>query len=120
MLIEAAATRVHETPNATMTTYAAPSLGSSELAVWRVEMKPGSGGPPYSADHEQVWVVLEGEATITLDGEALRARPGDAVVLPATAKRVIEAPAGLIALVATAAGCAVSTDQGRRTLPWAA
>src|SRR4051794_6720264 len=103
-----------------MTTHAAPSLGSSELAVWEVRMRPGQRGPQHTVDREQVWLVLEGAAHVTLDGDALVATTGDALVLPPDVARTIEAPDGLRALVATAAGAQVHTpDGGTRPLPWA-
>ena len=53
-----------ETPNGVMRTLAAPSLGSSDLAVWTVEMRAGGAGPLHRAEHEQVWVVLEGRLAV--------------------------------------------------------
>jgi quercetin dioxygenase-like cupin family protein len=120
-LVIAADAIVHETPNAVMTTFAAPSLGSAQLAAWEVRMRPGQRGPQHTSDHEQVWVVLDGAAAIELDGEPLVARAGDTVILPAGATRTIAAPDGLHALVATTGGARVSTvDGGERPLPWAA
>ena len=55
---------IFETPNAVMRTLAAPSLGSSDLAVWTVEMRAGQAGPLHRAEHEQVWVVLEGRLAV--------------------------------------------------------
>jgi quercetin dioxygenase-like cupin family protein len=120
-LVSAADARVQETPNAVMTTFAAPSLGSSELAAWEVRMRPGQRGPDHSADREQVWVVLDGAAHVTVDGQPLVAGPGDTLVIPASVVRSIAAPEGLRAFVATGAGTSVSTEAGgTRPLPWAA
>jgi quercetin dioxygenase-like cupin family protein len=121
MLVRPQHTAVHETPNAVMTVFAAPSLGSRELAAWRVEMRPGQAGPEHVSDREQVWLVLEGAAEVELDGERLSAAAGDALVLPAGAPRRIQTPEGLTAIVSTGAGAEVSTEaQGTRPLPWAA
>jgi quercetin dioxygenase-like cupin family protein len=120
-LVTAAQAVVHETPNAVMTTVAAPSLGAARLAAWEVVMQPGQRGPRHSSDHEQVWVVLDGAAHVELDGDALVARTGDTAILPAGALRTIAAPEGLRALVATTGGARVRTaDGGERPLPWAA
>lgn len=121
MLVRPADAIVHETPNAVMTTYAAPSLGATELAVWRVDMEPGAQGPEHTVDHEQVWLMLEGRAEVQLAGQALAAAAGDALVLPADTPRRISAPDGLAAVVSTAAGASAHTAaQGARPLPWAA
>jgi len=120
-LVPACDAVVHETPNAVMTALATPSLGSSELATWEVRMRPGQQGPPHTTDREQVWVVLDGAAHATVDGEPLVAAPGDTLVIPAAATRAIAAPGGLRALVTTAAGTRVHTEAGgTRPLPWAA
>jgi quercetin dioxygenase-like cupin family protein len=61
--------RVTETPNAVMTTYASPTLGSTELSVWRVEMKASAQGPVHVMDSEQVWTGLSGHARASVPGE---------------------------------------------------
>jgi quercetin dioxygenase-like cupin family protein len=119
-LVTAADTVVHETPNAVMTTVAAPSLGSTSFAAWEVRMRPGQRGPEHVAADEQVWIVLDGTAHATVADEALVATAGDTLVLPADLPRTIEAPDGLRAFVATAAGSTVRTSEGERPLPWAA
>ena len=120
MLIAHADTTTHTTPNAVMTTLAAPSLGADDLAVWRVTMEPGQAGPIHAVGNEQVWVILEGSAQVTLGETELTAGPGDTVICPAGTPRQVKAPEGLVALVATRAGTSVSTDEGTRPLPWAA
>lgn len=121
MLVRPADAAVHETPNATMTTFAAPSLGSAQLAAWRVEMAPGAAGPEHRADAEQVWLVTDGRAEATVAGVAVVAVAGDALVLPAGAPRRIAAPDGLTAVVSTLAGTAVTSGaRGTEPLPWAA
>ena len=106
--------QIHETPNAVMHTLAAPSTGTAELAVWTVEMRAGQAGPPHTADHEQVWVILDG---------ALRVNGTEhigTVVIPANAERRIEAPQAARAIVCSRARTTVSTPDGSRPLPWAA
>ncbi len=107
---------IFETPNAVMRTLAAPSLGSSELAVWTVEMRAGQAGPVHRAEHEQVWVVLEG--TLAVNGAEHGA--GDAIVIGAGEQRRIEAPEAARALVCSRGGATVTTERGTRPLPWAA
>jgi quercetin dioxygenase-like cupin family protein len=106
----------HETPNAVMHTLAAPSTGAAEQAVWTVEMRAGQAGPAHRAEHEQIWVVLEG--TLAINGAEHGA--GETVVVAAHAERQIVAPADVRALVASRGGGTVTTADGSRPLPWAA
>ncbi|RKQ93592.1 auxin binding protein [Solirubrobacter pauli] len=108
--------QMHETPNAVMHTLAAPSTGASELAVWTVEMTAGQSGPLHRAEHEQVWVVLEG----TLAVNEVEHGAGATVVVAAGEERQIVAVEDARALVASRGGGTVTTAQGTRPLPWAA
>ncbi|MFD0687577.1 cupin domain-containing protein [Actinomadura fibrosa] len=95
-----------ETPNGVMTTLATPTQGGTDgVAVWRVDWTPGRTGPRHAFDTEQVWTLLEGSATIDLDGRTLEAGPGDTVVLPADAPRQMTSAGGFTAVVAAHAGC---------------
>src|SRR5689334_8154222 len=82
------------TPNATMTTFAAPSLGSKELAAWRVAMAEGAKGPEHVIDREQVWLPVSGSLTVTVAGESTVVGEGQSIVLPAGVSRQISAPTG--------------------------
>lgn len=113
-VIRAAERRRTETPNAVMTTLASPTQGGARQAVWRVDMQAGQAGPPHAFDAEQVWTVLDGGATVELDGEALAVAAGDTVVLPASApRRIVADPgAGFAALVAAPAGARATLEDG--------
>ena len=120
-VIRAAEARPHETPNAVMSTLASPTLGGSQLAVWRVAMDPGASGPAHSIDVEQVWTVLHGRAEVTVAGDVLAIAEGDTIVLPAgVLRRMATAEAAFEALVAAAPGgralLADGTDRG--VPPW--
>jgi mannose-6-phosphate isomerase-like protein (cupin superfamily) len=51
--------------------------------VIAVDAAPGTGPRLHRHPYEEVFVVLEGEATFTLGDEQRLARPGDVVVAPA-------------------------------------
>jgi quercetin dioxygenase-like cupin family protein len=88
-----------------MTTLASPTQGSANLAVWRVEMRPGQAGPLHGIDTEQILAVVAGGATIDLGAETLAAAAGDTVVLPADLPRRITAGTdGLVAIVSARPG----------------
>jgi len=134
-VIRSEETRRTETPNAVMTTLASPTQGSSEQAVWRVEMAPGHSGPLHGIDAVQVWTVLRGGAGVEAGEQAATLRPGDTIVLPAGVARRITADEreGLVAIVAapaamrayvlrgTAAGPHPAVAEGDKVLPgWVA
>jgi quercetin dioxygenase-like cupin family protein len=112
-------TRRTETPNAVMTTLASPTQGGAGQAVWRVDMRPGQTGPLHAIDTEQVWTVLDGGATVELDGQALTVGPGDTLILPADAPRRVSADpaAGFAAIAVAPAGTRAYTLDGTRVAP---
>jgi quercetin dioxygenase-like cupin family protein len=118
-VIRRAETRRTETPNAVMTTLASPTQGGAGQAVWRVDMRPGQAGPLHAIDTEQVWTVLDGGATVELDGQALIIGPGDTVILPADAPRRVSADpaAGFAAIAVAPAGTRAYTLDGTRVAP---
>lgn len=113
-VIRRAQTRTTETPNATMTTLASPTLGAATRALWRVDMRPGQSGPTHTFDAEQLWTAVDGAATIQLGGADHTIAPGDTVVMPAgVQRRVIADPeAGLIAIVTAPAGARATLPDG--------
>lgn len=123
-VIRHADSRRTETPNAVMTTLASPTQGGAGRALWRVDMRPGQAGPPHVFDAEQVWTVLEGGATVELDGKPLAIVPGDTVVMPAgVPRRVLADPqTGLAAIVTAPAGARARTPDGtdHGVPPWVA
>ena len=82
-VITAPAEATHTRGSTRFTSLATPSRGSQETAVWRVEIAPGTPATPHSLTREEVFVVLDGEATVEIDGVRQSARPGDAIVVPA-------------------------------------
>jgi quercetin dioxygenase-like cupin family protein len=123
-VIRAAQTRRTETPNATMTTQASPTLGaSSGLSLWRVEMATGARGPRHVFDSEQLLTVLEGEISVDVDGELTDLTAGDTVVLPAGVERQIAATATTRLQVCGHGNAVVRVpgeDAPRGTPPWIA
>jgi quercetin dioxygenase-like cupin family protein len=122
--VHAAERRRTETPNATMTTLASPTLGpTAGLSLWQVEMEPGIVGPLHTFDSEQIWTVLDGELTITIAGTPTDLTPGDTIVMPATLERQVHArtPARLIVCGHADAVAAVPGEEAtRRTPAWIA
>ncbi|MFB6139806.1 MAG: cupin domain-containing protein [Halosimplex sp.] len=68
-------------------------LGCENLGVSVLECEPGWTGKPHDHaddDQEEVYVLVEGEATVTVDGEDLEMRAGDAVRIAPGERRQIE------------------------------
>ena len=51
----------------TITGYAAPSRGATEVSLWRIELSPGSSSPLHQMDVEEVFLVVDGEAVAVVD-----------------------------------------------------
>jgi quercetin dioxygenase-like cupin family protein len=69
------------------------ALDCENLGVTVVECDPGWTGMEHDhADegHEEVYVLIEGEATVTVDGEAVEMGTGDALQIDPEATRRIE------------------------------
>ncbi|CAM5507848.1 cupin domain-containing protein [Kitasatospora aureofaciens] len=62
---------------------AVPSRGSTELAIWALELAPGVHSETHSMDREEVFVVIEGKVSATVAGEDVLAEAGDAIIVPA-------------------------------------
>jgi mannose-6-phosphate isomerase-like protein (cupin superfamily) len=103
----------------------APSRGSTELCTWRLEVDPGVGidGEPHQLDHEEVFVILEGSLTITINGQAFDLMIGDAIAVPARAmlSAANRTSAKASALVCIQAGFRATMANGEEfgTPPWA-
>jgi quercetin dioxygenase-like cupin family protein len=124
LLVRAGDRRRSETPNATMTTLASPTLGATAaLSMWQVKMAAGAKGPWHVFDSEQVWTVLEGQLAAVVAGEESELRAGDTVVLPAGAERQLSATTDVRVLVC-GHGDATARVPGehapRGTPPWIA
>ena len=59
-----------------------PSRGALETMSYRVDLRPGQRLPEHTHDHEEVFHVLSGTITVSLDGEETPLAPGDTVMIP--------------------------------------
>lgn len=112
----------HDLGGTRFTSLATPSRGSSDTAVWQVEIAPGTPATPHSLTREEVFVVLEGAATVQFDGVASHAQVGDAIVVPAELMFELsnagEAPLRLLCCLPVG-GQARLADGSTFTPPWA-
>ena len=82
-VIAAPAEATHVLGSTRFTSLATPMRGSRETAVWQVEIAPRTPANPHSLTREEVFVVLDGQAAVGVDGVQETASPGDAIVVPA-------------------------------------
>jgi len=59
-----------------------PSRGALETMSYRVDLQPGQRLPEHTHDHEEVFHVLSGPLTVSLDGEETLLGAGDTVMIP--------------------------------------
>jgi quercetin dioxygenase-like cupin family protein len=122
--VRVAEQRRTETPNATMTTLASPTLGpTAGLSLWAVAMTAGAVGPLHAFDREQVWTLVEGEATVEVDGDPVDLTVGDTLVLAPAVPRRVHAGTDARFVVCGAGDATASVigeDESRGVPPWIA
>jgi quercetin dioxygenase-like cupin family protein len=89
-VIEHDAQRHHELAGARFHTLASPSLGSEETSVWRLHLEAGTPGLPHRLTREEIFVVVSGAATASLDGAPHALSAGSTLVLPAGVELSLE------------------------------
>lgn len=58
------------------------SVGGEQVLLCRVEYEPGSRVPRHAHEHsEQVMLIVDGEVTMTVEGETRTLRAGDTAVV---------------------------------------
>ncbi|MFG3342071.1 cupin domain-containing protein [Glycomyces sp. NPDC048151] len=123
-IVRSTESRRSETPAGVMTTLASPGLGGAAAPVWKVEAVAEAPGPVHHIDAEQVWTVLTGTVTATVEGDSAELAAGDTLVVPADAARQFTAgPDGFTALVIGPAGQQAympGKEDQRITPPWTA
>ena len=82
-ITDAGTASVHEMEGVRFTPLAAPSTGSSEICVWRVELPPHGDAVPHELTREEVIVILSGTARSSIGGQVRDVRAGGAVIVPA-------------------------------------
>ncbi|HMS74699.1 cupin domain-containing protein [Gordonia sp. (in: high G+C Gram-positive bacteria)] len=111
--------RPHEMHGARFESVVAPSAGSTELCAWRTTVTPGTAGQPHTVDHEEVFLVLAGTPTITLDGTPTRVASGSVIFAPAGSNVKLDNDSETEAQlwVTTVVGLTATTPSGDRIVP---
>lgn len=82
-VLSSAEAPAHDLGGTRFTSLATPRRGTTENAVWRVEIDPGTPATPHSLTREEIFVVQGGRARVRLGDHQGEAGPGDAIVVPA-------------------------------------
>jgi mannose-6-phosphate isomerase-like protein (cupin superfamily) len=91
-ILQAPAEPTHHLGGTRFTSLATPSRGATDTAVWQVEILPGTPATPHSLTREEVFVVLDGMASVVIGEITATAVVGDAIVVPAEANFEISNP----------------------------
>ena len=67
----------------TITGYAAPSRGATQVSLWRIELAPDTSSPLHEMDVEEIFLGLDGEAMLAVGGDRSTVAAGDCLILPA-------------------------------------
>ena len=121
-VLRAPAAPTHDLGHARFTALATPSRGSTDTSVWMVEILPGAPAAPHALTREEVFVVLEGTASVRIAGSDGQAEAGDAIVVPAGVEFELAnagtAPLRLVCCLPVG-GQGVIGDGAPFTPPWA-
>lgn len=120
-VIRAADARQTQTPNATMTTLASPTLsGPTPISLWRVAIGAGHQGPLHVFDSEQIWTLVAGGASFTVDGTQFDLAAGDTIQIAGGTERQMIAVTDAELLVCGLSNATVTTPASTEpvTPPW--
>jgi uncharacterized cupin superfamily protein len=112
----------HELEGTRFTSLATPSCGSTDTAVWHVEITAGTPATPsHRLTREEVFVVLEGTARVSFPDGSRLAYAGDAIAVPADVDFVLanNGDDDLRMLCCMPVGGRVAAAEGVFTPPWA-
>ncbi len=120
-IIRTPAGHTHDLGGTRFTSLATPSRGSSETAVWQVEIEPGTPATPHSLSREEVFIVLDGKASVRIGDETGVASKGDAIVVPADTEFALanQGPETLRLMCCLPVGGQARVGDQTFTPPWA-
>jgi len=100
--------------------FVSTARGGDRLCAWRLVVAPGSEGVAHHPSHEEVLLLLSGQATVVIDGAAATVGAGDVVHVPVGSEFTIDGgPDGATAWVTTTAGLTARIGETIMAPPWA-
>ncbi|WP_034271846.1 cupin domain-containing protein [Actinospica robiniae] len=112
----------HRMHGAVFTAYANSGTGSGELCAWSTRLPPGQSGAGHRISREEIFLVLEGNPRVSIDGQESTLAPGDVVVAPAHSVLRLDNLDAADALIWAATSMGLSaelTDGSKVSPPWA-
>lgn len=101
-----------------ITSFAAPSRGADEAALFRIDLQPGGSLPRHHHDHLDVFFVERGSGVFHLGEDEHGLSAGDSVVVPIGAWHHFVAGEGGATLVVTMlAGTKLIREDGSESVP---
>jgi mannose-6-phosphate isomerase-like protein (cupin superfamily) len=118
-VVRAADAVAHHLHGSTFTSYAAPATGSTELCAWRLDVAAGTAGVAHRVTREEVFLLLDGAITATLNGTSALMTAGDVLVVPAGAELRVDNDSAVpaSAWVTTSVGLQAELPDGSRISP---
>lgn len=110
------------TPHLSVRGLAAPSRGSTQTSMWRLTIAPETPPRFGTVDHEEIFHVLSGDATVKLGGEDHRLDEGDTMIVPPNTEFGISNPYDKpveFVVVLPVGGMAHVPGEASFTPPWA-
>ena len=102
----------------TITSYAAPSRGADEAALFRIDLPAGGGLPRHHHDHLDVFVVERGGGALHLGDETLEVEVGDSAVVPTGEwHHFVAGPDGAAIVVTMLSGTKLIREDGSEIVP---
>lgn len=107
-------------PGFQFTPIAVPSKGSTELAIWHLDVAPNADSDRHSLDKEEVFVVTAGRLLFEVEGTQYQLEAGDAItILPGQELKASNPyDVGAKALVCTSKGIQATMNDVVITPPW--
>ena len=100
--------------------FVSTARGGHTLCAWRLVVAPGSEGVAHRPSHEEVILLLDGQATVVIDGSPATVAAGDVVHVPADSELTVNGgPEGATAWVTTTAGLTARIGETTIAPPWA-
>ncbi len=112
---------VHEVHGSTFRSYVAPSRAATQICSWELTVPAALGGAVHRPSRDEVLYLVEGQLSVTLDGERSDLQVGDVAFVPAGTELCVDGGAAPSrAWVTTTPGMEAVMDDGSRFVPpWA-
>jgi quercetin dioxygenase-like cupin family protein len=123
-IIDNQAVKPFDLPGLNHRTLAGPEHGMKNLEVWAQTIEAGAGTPVHRHACEEAIVILEGNGTLTINGEASRFGANSTLIIPADAvHQIVNSGTTKMVLIAALSMAPVKVrhaDDQAMPLPWQA